>query len=280
MTGGKSLRIGLIIGAVVLTAVIYLLPKTPQGTGSKPVETSLEADVTGFSIEEYLEERRKALPSDTAERVKSLEEAIRDQPSDTQAFDSIARIWDDRREHGLAAWYFERKATLTETESDWVNASYRYFDAFKMSSDSIQASFYFGKAERSYTKVLELNPKNLNAKTDLALIYTQNQEQPMKGIMMLREVVAEDPKHENAQLNLGFLSMKSGQYDKAVERFKTVLEINPSRIEMYLYSGEAYLRMGNKEKALEQFNIFKNLSNDTEMIKEVDSYLEKIKSGS
>jgi tetratricopeptide (TPR) repeat protein len=73
--------------------------------------------------------------------------------------------------------------------------------------------------------------------------------------------------------------MKSGQFEKAAERFKKVLEINPSRIDMYVYLGEAYVRLGNKEKAIENFEVFKNLSNDQQMIKEVDDYIASIKSG-
>ena len=40
----------------------------------------------------------------------------------------------------------------------------------------------------------------------------------MQGIMMLREVLEEDPKNELALFNMGMLSIQSGQYDKAVER--------------------------------------------------------------
>ncbi|MBL0341448.1 MAG: tetratricopeptide repeat protein [Bacteroidetes bacterium] len=67
--------------------------------------------------------------------------------------------------------------------------------------------------------------------------------------------------------------MKSGQFDKAIERFNKVLEINPGRIDMHVYVGEAYVRLGNKEKAIENLKIFKNLSNDQQMIKDVDDYI-------
>jgi tetratricopeptide (TPR) repeat protein len=95
--------------------------------------------------------------------------------------------------------------------------------------------------------------------------------------MLLREVVTKDPQHENAHLNLGFLSMKSGQFEKALERFQKVLQINPARIDMHIYMGEAYVRMGNTDKAIENFEIFKNLSNDQQMIKDVDAYIASIK---
>lgn len=174
---------------------------------------------------------------------------------------------------GIAAWYFEQKAQKSGNEKDWLNASYRYFDAFKSGKDSVESAFFVQKAIAGYSNVLKINPSNLDAKTDLGVLYTEGTAEPMKGIMLLREVVSTDPKHENAQLNLGFLSMKSGQLDKAIERFNKVLEINPARVDMYVYIGEAYVRSGNKQKAIENLKIFKNLSNDQQMIKDVDDYI-------
>ena len=98
----------------------------------------------------------------------------------------------------------------------------------------------------------------------------------MKGIMMLREVVQTDSLHENAQMNLGFLSMKSGQYAKAVDRFKTVLRINPNRIEMYVYLAQAQVESGDKEGALKNLRIFRNVSKDDQMNLEVDNYIKEI----
>jgi cytochrome c-type biogenesis protein CcmH/NrfG len=43
----------------------------------------------------------------------------------------------------------------------------------------------------------------------------------MQGITLLLEVVKQDPNNHAANLNLGMFAMKSGQYDKAVIRFKT-----------------------------------------------------------
>lgn len=52
----------------------------------------------------------------------------------------------------------------------------RYFDAFKSGKDSLEASYFLSAAITSYNKVLELNPSNLNAKTDLGILYCKEQE--------------------------------------------------------------------------------------------------------
>jgi len=280
MIEAKKLRIALIAGAVVLATGVYLLPKTPQPKEKEKQEERASEEVKGeaFSIKRLITDSKLKLGWGADNKISTWEKSATTSDGNLALFDSIGQAWDAAQLPGIAAWYFEQKAEKSKLEKDWLNASYRYFDAFKSAKDSSEADFYVGKAINCYTKVVELNPKNLNAKTDLGVLYTEGTAEPMKGIMMLREVVAEDPKHENANLNLGFLSMKSGQFEKAVERFKKVLEINPARIDMYVYLGEAYVRLGNKEKAIENFEVFKNLSNDQQMIKDVDNYIASLKS--
>jgi lipopolysaccharide biosynthesis regulator YciM len=59
-----------------------------------------------------------------------------------------------------------------------------------------------------------------------------------------------------AQYNLGMLSVKSGQLDKAIERFNTVLEINPERTEVNFFLGQVYLQQGDTTKAIQSYEAF------------------------
>lgn len=279
MNGAKKLRIALVAGAVVLAAGVYLLPKTPHPKEENEETVKVAANSEAFSFDRFVSDSKLKMGWDADNKVSTWEKSLSTSDENLELYDSIGLAWDAAQFPGVAAWYFEQKSLKSRNEKDWLNAAYRYFDAYKAANDSSEAGFFVEKAISSYTEVIALNPKNLNAKTDLGVLYTEGTAEPMKGIMMLREVVTEDPSHENANLNLGFLSMKSGQFEKAVDRFKKVLEINPARIDMYVYIGEAYIRLGNKEKAIENFEVFKNLSNDQQMIKDVDDYIASIKSG-
>lgn len=75
-----------------------------------------------------------------------------------------------------------------------------------------------------YEKAIELKPGDADAQIGLATVLVQGTNEPMKGIVMLREVVAKDPLNINANIELGRFSMMSGQYDKAIERFNAVLQ--------------------------------------------------------
>lgn len=56
-------------------------------------------------------------------------------------------------------------------------------------------------------------------------------ENPMEGIMALRELASAEPPNVEAVLWLGKFSVQSGQLDKARERFEQVLELEPGHVE-------------------------------------------------
>jgi tetratricopeptide (TPR) repeat protein len=82
-----------------------------------------------------------------------------------------------------------------------------------------------------------------------------------------------------AQYNLGMLSVKSGQLDKAIERFNKVLEINPNRSEMYFYLGQIYVSKGEPDKAIGYYESFVKTANDPQAAQEVKKIISDLKKG-
>lgn len=273
MIPGKTLRVLMIGGAVILTGAIYLLSQTPAKVHPPaPLEKPGE-----FSFTEFELDSKAKLEWTLAGKIARWDSLLGMQDTMLAWYDSIAMAWDHTGNSAMAAHSFERKGLFTKSEEDWINAAYRYYDAFREQRDSATVAYFTGKAIDCYSRVLEINPRNLKAKTDLGMVYAENTSEPMKGITLLREVVEADPNHEMAQLNLGYLSMKSGQTDKARERFTKVLEINPARIDMYVYIGESFAREGKRDEAIKNLEIFGNLTADPEMKEEVEKYILTLK---
>ncbi|MEP7168029.1 MAG: tetratricopeptide repeat protein [Bacteroidota bacterium] len=274
----KTLQIFLISGAAVLSTALYLAPRNaPPSENKMPLNKATAKQE--FNFDDLLSFQNKNLSEDERAKTEEWRKDLQ-QPSsraNLNLYDSLAGIWDSKKKYVLSAYYYEQKAEKDNSEKSYINASFRYFDAYKEAIDSTLKINMVDKAIKNYSKVLELNPKNLNAKTDLGVLYAQATAEPMKGIMMLREVVAEDPNHENAQLNLGYLSVKSNQLDKALERFDKVLEINPKHIDAYILKAQVYVQMGEKQKAIDNFEKYKKLSNDMTTIKEVNDYITELK---
>jgi Flp pilus assembly protein TadD len=50
------------------------------------------------------------------------------------------------------------------------------------------------------------------------------------------------------------LSFQSGQHDKAVARYRKVLELNPKNVNAWFYLAQSLLQLGKKEEALKAIN--------------------------
>lgn len=111
------------------------------------------------------------------------------------------------------------------------------------------------------------------AKLAEAVALVQGQE-PMRGIMMLREIVQEDPDNVEAHWHLGLFSVQSGQFDKALERFKKVRDLNAEAFpDVWFYLGRTYATLDSTDQAIACFRKYRTLTQDTAIINGVDRFL-------
>lgn len=260
-----------VAGAIILTAILYFAPRQ-QTQSEKPGKES----PSGFSFEGLLEQAKAQLKRQELDPILKVESSLQKDTSNLALLDSLGKLWDLAQFPVISSHYFEQIALKKPEEKNWINAAYRYFDAFKSSADSTLRSIMVDKAISSYKKVLEINPANLDAQTDLGVCYAEGTGNPMQGILMLREVVKQNPEHESAQFNLGILSVRSGQMEKAAERFEKVLAINPKRIEARYLLGQTYMKLGDYKKALLNFEQVKKESSDPQLNQEVNSLINQI----
>ena len=273
MRGRIGSKVLLIAGAAVLTVLLYLAPKKSMKQPGKP-----ELQNTDFNISDLLLFQEKNLDELEKARVQNWKNMLNEQQEENLGiYDSLASLWDKKSMYALSGHYYNQKAALDQEEESYLQAAYRFFDAYKQAVDSSMRVAMVSAAIESYSRVLELNPENENAKTDLGILYAEGTAQPMKGIKLLQEVVAGNPEHENAQLNLGILSVRSQQFDKAVSRFQKVLAINPQRQDARLLLAQTYMQTGENNLAAEQLEIYKAAATDPEVIEKVDRMLEKLK---
>lgn len=113
------------------------------------------------------------------------------------------------------------------------------------------------KAKENLEKSLELQPENIDAKIDLAVsVYNinrmqtpENQSDLMRPALLLREVIAKDSNNLDALYYLGKLSVESNQFEKAIERFKKLVSLQPQNPDFYFEISQIYAQMGEKEES-------------------------------
>ena len=190
--------------------------------------------------------------------------------------DSLANLYKAANQFDSAGWFAERAATHFNNAESWMKAADNYYQAYTLALTQDKQRALGGKAQEFYSKVLDREPENLEAKTKMAMTYLTSPN-PMQGIAMLREVLVKDPKNELALFNMGMLSIQSGQYDRAIERLEELVEVNPAHIQGQLLLGVALMNSGDKQRAKAQFEKVKQMDKDPAVQATVDSYLEDLK---
>ncbi len=295
----------LILVAIVIIGGLYSLPRivvsnpASQSNAAKSAQNEGKSDnkadanaqehthadgskhTGSHSEDENTSTHQKGLSESQKNRLDMLRKAYSQQVGDKKviALDSLNAFFRTVNLIDSVGFYLLADARSNKNASDKLKlAADAYFDAFGFALDSSRAKSLGQEAEKIYTELLTQNPKNLDAKAKLGVIYvSSNAAAPMKGINLLLSVVEEDPNNEFALYNLGFFSMMRGAHDKAIVRFEKLLETHPRNIQAWMHLAESYETLGKNKKAYEALEKVKQLDNSPEVQKEVNKKLQELK---
>ncbi len=271
----------LIVSSIILVAIIYSLPKVvvdneeaAGGRQANAVDQELDMEA-GKTMPAHMSDFSQEEKEEIAQlRNKVSSSAIASEIN--EAANQLATLYQKYSRFDSAAHYAGVLANNQPTDANVKQAAFLYFDAYSFSVAPEKVRSNADRASDLLGKVLEKNPKDLEAKTRLGLILV-NSPQPMQGIMMVREVLEQEPENEFALFNMGLLSIESRQFPRAVEYFERYQVVNPENEEGQLYLAISYLEAGNKNKALESFGRLRERASDPEMIRTIDQYTERLK---
>jgi cytochrome c-type biogenesis protein CcmH/NrfG len=95
-----------------------------------------------------------------------------------------------------------------------------------------------------------IDPDSAKLQSAIQLVEGPN---PMEGITILRELIAKDSGNVDAQYYLGLFSVRSGQLDKAMNRFRKVLDLRPDDIKYQIEIGYQLFLLDSTELAMRCF---------------------------
>ena len=101
---------------------------------------------------------------------------------------------------------------------------------------------------------------------------------PMQTILKLKDLADQEPDNVEAQYHLGVFSWQTGQYDKAMERFRKTIALDPKGYpDAYAYLGQAYGSLDSTDKAIATLETYKTLVTDTALINGADRFILDLK---
>jgi|SRR5690606_36909695 len=196
-------------------------------------------------------------------------------PERIDILQKLATKWGDVNKPAPLGFIYEELAELEPKFDYWLKAGDAYRAAYTNLQDTTLARTLNAHAINAYEKAVELDPADLDAKTGLGSAYVSGTSNPMAGIALLREVVNADPKHIGANKSLGLFSMQSRQFDRAIDRFKIVVEQQPDA-ESYFYLATSYENIGLHREAIAAFEKSRDLAADPTLTQFINRKIDEL----
>ncbi len=288
-------QITVIVAVVAVSGYLYSLPvkglikpKTANQDAGHVSGPQSSPAIRQVTVDEVSTPAKSAIGAALAARINDLEGQLKNASGDADKLSlqkQLAKQWDDDNQPAPSAFYYQEVAGKENTFENWMAAGNHFNDAYKATQDTSVQPAFVENAIDAYKNAVKLKPDNLDAKTGLGIAYVNqtslgitdpNGGSPMQGIMLLLDVVKQDPNNRNANLNLGLFAMKSGQFEKAVARFKTVIA-QKEEVEPYFYLAESYKQLGMKKEAIAAYQKCKEMIPDPIIGQKIDQYIKELK---
>jgi tetratricopeptide (TPR) repeat protein len=270
-----------ISGGVILFSLLFIFGKA---VAKKDKSTQDQAVATrSVSFSQILTDLKKGLKPHQLDYLTRLENAVsRGDIKEQQVHinHQLASFWRDTLNAFLPyAWYTAEAAKLENSEKNLTFAAHLMESRLMEADNPALQNWLATNAKVLFEKALELNPDNDSSKIGLGACYMFGNisANPMEGILKVRAVAEKHPENIYAQKMLVFGGMKTGQYDKAIERLKIVLAKEPKNLEMIALLGEAYERKGDKENAIAQYQALEKLVQNPSMKQDILHHIEDLK---
>lgn len=254
-------------------------PKKPASANSS-VQHSEHQSVT---FEELLAKAKEKISPQQSQRLTQLETSVvRGDIKEQQihVYHRLARFWADSAHiFEPYAYYTGEAAKLENSEKSLTFAAHLYLANLMTEEQPAMQNWLAGNAKVLFEKAIAINPANDSSKIGLGACYIFGNiaDNPMQGILPVREIAQKNPGNVFAQMILGLGGKKSGQYDKAIERFNLVVQKQPGNIEAVFNLAESYDLKGDKTNAIKWYETAKHLVKLPEAQKELDKRITELR---
>jgi tetratricopeptide (TPR) repeat protein len=195
-------------------------------------------------------------------------------------FHQLAHFWkDSARIFEPYAWYEAEAARLENSEKSLTFAAHLFLENLRNEENERLKKWKAFQAKDLFERSLRINDKNDSTIVGLGACYIFGNiaDNPMEGILKVRQVVERDSTNIFAQLVLGHGSLISEQYDRAIDRFGKVLAIHPQNLEAILMMAEVYERKADKANAIKWYSNALPLAPNPNMKTALEKRIEELK---
>lgn len=243
-------------GAILLFLILYIgFDKVPPK--QKDLEKSRLMNIESTGISNLVRDALLKLEPEKKSIIEAIGIDIENTGSDTikriERLKSLSGTWFEYGFPSIAGSYAEDIALLSGTELDWSMAGTTYALCVKKADDLKEKEFCSKRSVKAFENAISIAPDKIEPRINLAICYVDNpaQDNPMQGILMLRELNAKYPDNVAVMNQLAKLALQTNQIDRALGRLQTAIKLEPENQTTICLLAKAYKSAGNQEKAIE-----------------------------
>jgi thioredoxin-like negative regulator of GroEL len=242
-------QILVILSALGLFFILYFGCEV-KSKEQKKVETATALTLENLNPTTLIEQATASLTAEQRTDIQSLTEKLGTEniPS---VLKPLSAAWHNAGHDEVAAIYAQRIAEAEKTDEAWSIAGANFYLALQKATDASLRDFCSKRAAEAFQNAASLNPTKLEHRLNLALCFVENPpaDNPMKGILQLRELDAQNPENVIVNLQLARLAIKTGQFDKAIVRLEKTLAKDPNNRKLACLLADAYTGKGDAKAA-------------------------------
>ncbi|MCB0655996.1 MAG: tetratricopeptide repeat protein [Saprospiraceae bacterium] len=239
------------IGVALVAIITLYLGFDIKPSTQRVVEQSRLNQFESTNINTLFDEALPQLDESTRIYLQNLERSL--QPNDSlniETYKQLSSTWFDQDNYGIAGYYAQKVAEIESTAGSWGIAGTTFAHGLK-ETDPKMRDFCVNRALKAFEQAISLDPGEVSYRINRALVYTEvpPPDNPMKGVLELRDLEKQFPENTGVLTALGRLAVKTGQFERAKERFEQVLAINPEANGIYCLLVDVYNNLGEADKA-------------------------------
>lgn len=251
----KKAQTGALLAAAALFLGLYFGFDTRPGT-HQAIDRSRAIQGEQISFESILEKAKAALPQTKSQTLGALEQQLASAGSEgqkTAALKKISAFWYDAGQVAVAGGYAEETAELENADSSWSVAGALFYNGLVNEKEPAIRDFCASHAVKAFESAVSLAPEKVEHQVNLALVWAENPppDNPMKAVLMLRDLEKKYPENPSVYNALGRLAIKTGQWQRAVDRLEKSWSLNKNNPNTPCLLAKAYEGAGNMEKSTE-----------------------------
>jgi len=278
----KKQQLVLLSGGLILLVLLYFFGNTTPPSTNSTVVNSCNTTSGTITTADVLNAAKKNLSAQQLSQLVQLENSVvrgdvKEQK--IRIYRQLASYWQDSlHNQEIAAYYFGESAKLENSEKN-INFAARLLLQYVTSEENPAMQTWLAtNAKALFEQSLQINPNNDSVQVELGACYLFGNisSTPMDGILKIKQVTDRDPNNMYAQLMLGLGDIKSGQYDKAIERLQLVAKKEPDNLQAVFNLAETFERKGDKSNAVAWYRKVENMINVPEAKQEIEQRIKTL----